>query len=896
MFKQLEHQIDSPLFHLYEGMNKIFQSRNIYENCNIQDDKLVFVVRRGFKKICDFSFFDENSFHVWNEQYITFQGNVIPLKFKEYAKLIFIFSMPDTDDGDALYNHFIHLKSLFTFMKNENIIALDENNLKSLYSLLITHDLSNHKFKKRFSLSNHSRIKSFPEKKIRLAFSRFKCEEVIPRANYSKLKNEVCLNITGMTYEDFKKGGTFDYLGLEIGKHYIDHCGTIFQEHGLYTAASRLTLENFSPPKGISLNQNTKSIIAQVLSGVEITNLIPQQRTTNKKILDIARVTKKLFAKEYNRHASLFKVGDINLINKILRFIDIPERFDNQEFIRSLMFTLIEKNRTKSIDGYVEEYRSLLKDSEHSFDKTNNELIEFITEALVEDKISINDVTKICIEHFNKLKVLSPNSLHKGILSLTSHLALAESAGCSLFVALTGWRCSEFGFPLSSVKISINSDPLDNAYSPYRFHVNWVVPKTSGETKLDREITLGSYLIAQKLHIMNLSGNSTPCLFKRNYQRYKKDQPLSEVHITTVIGKRIRRCWFKFPFEYSLFKELEVDNSQYIEALSDLETESLKKVKNEVQEGIGKFTLINTKNIIHTTIGKKLEAYRDGTLNELETNILSDSLSEKTKKRILEVSNITRDISSAITEEILNDVRYPTPHSFRHMWAEAVLLRYRGDVGKFIRANFKHLDERFFVAYLRNKETKTVMNVAKRQIISSIVREQMYSAKIDAGAYTGGFDRFINKVILITKILSEEDYISKVNEISDSRILDVKVNAWGTCMLRKGTLSTAKCSKEGEPQRFNAEPKLCLGCTNVNISEGNFTGIVIYTKGDIDTCRHPDLPFFVKKPCIQTVNLAYKRVTELHNKDPKDKYAKFINYLEESIKIAEESKGEVNHE
>ena len=73
----------------------------------------------------------------------------------------------------------------------------------------------------------------------------------------------------------------------------------------------------------------------------------------------------------------------------------------------------------------------------------------------------------------------------------------------TIFLALTGWRASEYGFPLASIKLSLNIEPKDNAYTPFRFHVNWVVPKTSGNTKLNREITLSSYLIAQQLHHIN---------------------------------------------------------------------------------------------------------------------------------------------------------------------------------------------------------------------------------------------------------------------------------------------------------------------------------------------------------------------------------------------------------
>jgi hypothetical protein len=892
MKKTIQTYTYPPLFHLYKSINEVLRSRNVDKSFDAQDDELVFIVRRGFKKVCDFSYFDNDIFNEYNKNEITFLADKLTLTLKDLAKLIFAYSMPDTDDGDVLHNHFIHLKMLFTFMKNEKIFSLDDNHLKSFYSLLITHDLNEFNFNKRFSAANHTRISYFPEKNIRLALSRFKSQEIIPQSKYTKLKNEVCLAVTGMTYGDFKKGGTFDYLGLEVGKHYVDHCANILQDHGLYVTASRLTMENYTPPPDIILNQNLKSVVSQTLSGLEAKDIVLQHSLAMDKVKRIVKTVKIHFAKEYNHHASLFNIGNIDIINRILINLNIPERFDNQEFIRSLMFSLTEQNTKKSCDGYIEEYKSVLKSTGHPLDIKNEDLKSVIKGFLESDKISMSEVSEICTEHFGKLKILNPNSLLKGTQALSSILSIVESAGCTLFAALTGWRCSEFGFPLSSIKVSLNADPLDNAYSPYRFHVEWMVPKTSGETKLDREITLGGYLIARQLNTINLAKHDLPCLFKRNYQQNKIDDPLSDFHITTVIGKRVKRCWFKFPFEYVLFKDLKNKNSELVSTLTKSQVHSLKNVEEEVLAGIGAFTLINTKNTTHTSIGKKLESYRDGTLNKIETDIINLTISAKTKLKISKLENINRTISTAITEEILDGIKYPTPHSFRHMWAEAVLMRYRGDIGKFIRANFKHLDERFFVAYLRDKETRAVSQIAKRRVISTIVREQMDASKRGDGVYSGGFDRFITKASFLTKVLSQDEYIKKVNEIAEHRIEDIKTNAWGTCMLRKGTAFNAKCSENGVPMRFNAEPRLCLGCTNVNISEGNFTGIVVYTKGDVDACRHPDLPFFIKKGCIQTLRLAIKRITELQRKKSNDLYVKFIDHLIESIAMAEQSNQE----
>ena len=241
--------------------------------------------------------------------------------------------------------------------------------------------------------------------------------------------------------------------------------------------------------------------------------------------------------------------------------------------------------------------------------------------------------------------------------------------------------------------------------------------------------------------------------------------------------------------------------------------------------------------------------------------------------------------SANIRLQILQDVAYPTPHAFRHVWAEAVLRRYRGDVGKFIRANFKHLDESFFMAYLRDKETNAVYQVAKRTTINAIVRQQLLSLTNNDREFAGGFDQLLTKAVNSTQVVSYEEYVELSNRISEERVINISPRPWVTCMLRVRTEAFAKCSEDGEPQPQKAEPKFCLGCINANIAAGNFNGIVIYIQPDINACRNESLPAFVRKMHEPIVRNALKRVRELAKNS--DKYNDFIQYLEDTLLIAD---------
>ena len=55
---------------------------------------------------------------------------------------------------------------------------------------------------------------------------------------------------------------------------------------------------------------------------------------------------------------------------------------------------------------------------------------------------------------------------------------------------------------------------------------------------------------------------------------------------------------------------------------------------------------------------------------------------------------------------LVADCYYPTPHAFRHMWAEAVYRRFDGDIGWMIRSQFKHITRYMWGDYIRDKENR----------------------------------------------------------------------------------------------------------------------------------------------------------------------------------------------
>ena len=644
-----------------------------------------------------------------------------------------------------------------------------------------------------------------------------------------------------------------------------------------------------------------KRFAAYALSGSNIFEVLPALSSWNietKKHL--GDVVFEIFREKYNSLASIAQAFKLHTINQIILESGLPDRYDTQEFIRSILIACYVCDFEKKPENIYQEYIALINADEINFSISYVDFIELVrsivnkcSHVLPDD----NDAMSKCLYEIVNNAPKSPTSVLKDKLdSIQYH---TQSAGLTFFVALTGWRRSEFGFPLSAVRVSINNDVLDNLYTPWRFHINWSVHKTSGKTLLNREITSYAYQIALMLDKLNGSMSVAPALYKPGIKTKS-----SGYNSSGFVSNRCQTLWIDFIVRYSVFKELDelerliaktklnsVERSNLDELksyydLNNSQTKTIIEIRNNLRDALPRYNIIADTGTV--TLGVKIDQYVKGSLDNESVIICNQFLSYETKEKLRNGEYPTKQAMTTkfVRLELLENNVYPTVHAFRHIWAEAVLQRYRGDIGKFIRANFKHLDERFFMAYLRDKETKAVFQVATRTVINSIVRQKIKAMTDNSREFSGGFDRFLSKAVKFTKVVSQNELEELATTISEHRVIDMKSTPWASCFLRAGTEKTAKCSEDGVPQRRNAEPKLCLGCVNADIAEGNFNGIVVYIKHDIAACRNPKLPLFIKEPHIKIVKFALQRVDQLRKNSNNAKYDKFISYLKETLEMS----------
>lgn len=809
-------------------------------------------------------------------------GNM-ELSRKALAQIIFITHL---EQYSKLYHYHLSgldfIKLVFAYINISDTNIIEAKDLSDFYGFVLSHRVDGEYIYKRISAPSYQKITGsvISLNAIKRILSVYDIQGLIGNftdKQENQALNEACLSQLDMTLADYQTGGSFNYIGLDVGRYYIDHCGNLFEAHFQYAVSARMamqdTITQVQSKLGFGTLETIQPIVANALMGVGLSDIseYTQSIWSLDNLFYIYETAIENFISHYNSYADISCAFRLDTVNKIISRSKLPERYDTQEFVRSIIFTLCLSDKVKSGYDIFTEYFSALRVSNEAPNISYEAFIGICSDVISSNRDllsgNIGAAIMLCEYHANRLCM---HSSEQGVNRFKAGLNLVGSAGSTLVVGLLGWRKSEFGFSLSNVRITKNLDILDNLYTPFRFEIKWIVPKTSGETEVDREITLYTYLLLHLLDKFNLSNRVLPVLYQASKARNKDEAPSK--NSASYMSGIVDNAWIDFILNYEGFDRHEGD---------------LALLGEKLREELPKYILCQTNNT--SALRARLTEYVRGTLDPKYRQILDEALSPDMRDKLVGSNvNVSPSEISKIRHAVLHDVVYPTPHGLRHVWAEAVLRRYRGDIGKFIRANFKHLDESFFMAYLRNKETQAVYSVAKRTVINSIVRQQIQALAGKDHAYIGGFGRSISKMISLTKVLTQEEYETLASTLVSKRVINITAMPWSTCVPRVGAIKYAKCAVDGVIQPQNAEPKFCLGCINGDICEGNYNGIVVYIKADIAACRNPNLPKSFKSVHITTVKLALARVKELLKNDRTNKkYLLFIDFLKETLELAE---------
>jgi len=187
------------------------------------------------------------------------------------------------------------------------------------------------------------------------------------------------------------------------------------------------------------------------------------------------------------------------------------------------------------------------------------------------------------------------------------------------------------------------------------------------------------------------------------------------------------------------------------------------------------------------------------------------------------------------------------------MWAEAVYRRFDGDVGWVIRSNFKHVTRSMWHSYIRGKDHASMDANVKLTVKSSLVRRVLSDKNRE---FTGQFATRVRRFFKSTVISKPEMLSSAVSNFCKDEIEDIKTTAWGYCLLMSRNQHKAKCSENGEPKRYRANPSLCLGCQNYLAQKSSFEYVLFHIAKDIEIVNSLDTPMIYRDASCHTIKYA----------------------------------------
>lgn len=812
-----------------------------------------------------------------------------------FSKIMFLENVHSYKNlGIIRYKFDSIIKTLY-FLAINNILIINQKNYVNFLSFFLMHRIEKNKAVIKLTpLSFHNYSISISNRDWDKTVKRYRLPSIGFENNFSdsfvnrSLKNAIEEIGDGeIGFGDWKAGGSFNRLTLDYGKYYIHHCSELFDKHIGLATALRQTLTQageIASNAGLLVNKNNLRtyvmlVIGHFLAGKKIDELSPDtlEKYSRSWFEAIQIITIDIFKKNLYRHYKLQQLLTDECVNRLANSVNFDlGNYDRNDWLRQIISIrwahYAYKNNSAISRASTKEFNCFI----HIVGKEKFvQLIDSLDALIISTEVS-TPIELPTPEFFLKLGVIEKGSQSKFV---NNFLRFIECAGAVKFAALTGWRESEYGFEISNIHCSINLDILDQYSNPIKYEVNWVVPKTNGSTHLNREITYGAYSTALKLSALVESDANLPCLY--TFNRSMVNPNVSK----EIIPRLISFLWSNFVTHYFAFHKVDlIDELNLLASKQDLSNvenirlTALKKQYEEENWGVYEADI----NLREAKLRSKNEfdrvkflidqdnrrgfiwKYKIGTLNYLHTAILDNFLSEETKKVIFNFQS-ENDISPVFTRSIINEIiqdcLYPTPHSLRHMWAEAVYRRFDGDAGWMIRSNFKHITPSMWLAYIRDKDNRRRHDSIKRQVISSLLNN--YIKKAGHG-YAGPVDKLLRRLFNITHVVKPEDVATLVEQFAFNEIVDIKSTDWGFCLLMTRNTTNAKCAEQGVPQRHKASPALCLGCHNNLTQIGNIEGILLGISNDLNVIKEPNMPKAFFDESFKTVSNALTHLTKLN--------------------------------
>jgi hypothetical protein len=690
-----------------------------------------------------------------------------------------------------------------------------------------------------------------------------------------------------ISINDYKRGASFNYLTLDYGRYYVDHCATYFRDTYVKSIALKKTSSefgSFSIQAGYSKNQENLTIEANILNGEtqnkRTTKTIPKSsdkaayaayKKGIKKRNSVSKNIISCYENHYRFHYAEVEITSAESISRMateLKLINNVQSNSEREHITDRLKVIVQSTTTPET---LKHTRALLESSDFDLPYKG------FTYSLLSLKKILKD--ECIVSYFSKQDIHDEIDRKSNTFKHLRFIYSTISAGFVYIMALLGWRQSEFGFPLNSINISINDDKLDQYFHPCRYKVFWTAKKVAKETILEREITQDTYHLIYKISLLTGNSENSACLLSKIVRPLVTD---GESRAKTV-NNQTRLLWLHFVKEYKPFK-LDDAREEYEKTTKSISSgKVLSKQEHTRYQNLVNDSHLHSENIVcdvnlrevkirlreeidRVMLSVKLDyellrEYVSGNLPENESELIRTYVPQDTLDGVNATSLPNRDLTNTVNNILKDNCIYPTPHAFRHMWAECVYRRFDGDAGWMIRSHFKHISQSMWLAYIRNKDNQIIHKMAKKQVISALLNNFV---KRGGEGYSGKIIQLINKSLQKTQMLRNDGSIDSdiIDDFASTQIIDIKTSPWGYCLLYRLDQDKTNCAIDGSPQRFNASPSICFGCNNFFTQATNTEGILISIAGDIKALYAP-IPYILKEASRITVSNAYTHLKKI---------------------------------
>jgi len=659
-----------------------------------------------------------------------------------------------------------------------------------------------------------------------------------------------------ISYADWRAGLGLNTLTLEFGIYYVDHCAHFFDEHidlaiaisTVYERGHELCKQEFGNLSTETYAADYRSIVAQSLQREAIDDFFRPSQGKGLGLNRLQRIHNRIIKNFDTKFLSLKKMRLLTSDSAVthlskkfdIQFTDTESRYI-KEFIK-IFFSGC------STDVMMERGLIDILGGKCTVNDIFNALDNFYDESLIDIEIENYDS-----KFFKSIGCRSSSKRYENYVA--DFLEKVRNAGQVMSMAFTGWRGSELGYSTNDIKIELNRDILDSELNPFRYKVLGEVPKTHGETQVNREFTSRMFDLSTKMALLNSSDSTSSCLIKPGAGSQFKSESIAEQY-----KRHIGRMWSHFVEYYPQFVDI---RNNVLNAKNNSQSNAIERAYQRIRDEYEIATIATSKST------NLVRAIKGNMLSEKSLNLVKSRL----PKRILDLA-FGRELDEKSSDyafkrlsvEITRTILKPTPHAFRHMWAEAVYRRFDGDVGWAIRSNFKHISQNMWLAYVKDKNHQNMQQQIKSQVVSTLLKNYVDR---NGDGYAGAIDTVMRRMIAQTEVTDQSFLSYHVENYAAREIEDIKSTPWGFCLLRSRVRSKAKCAVDGIPQRSNASPSLCLGCTNNLAMNSSIEGILLSTSNDLKLLQEnePRMPDNFKRASRKTIKLALKYLQKLDTEE-----------------------------